>query len=429
VSRVRKTVGWLHPNCKVRNWLSVIGAATASFAYSADGNRVKATFGTTTTTYVGAHYEKAKGTLKKYYYAGERRIALRTGGQTYYLFSDHLGSTHVSYRADAGATVVQRYFPWGAVRPAGANALPTTFTYTGQRVDETIGLMYYGARYYDPVLGRFIQPDTIVPDPGDPQSLNRCSYVGNRPTTAVDPSGHCVPDECPGVPVVEYPGSGTGLRGEAYVQWLYNLILWIDRERAATGGVYNVTSNLIQETAAHELNAFLMDDPEMLGDQLYQELLNAMPQLSATAAGAGASVLMSRSGRVLGAIRSAAFRPSTAAAGSPQTGITVYRVWGTEPADPDFARQSGPWGSSWTTTDPSTVPNYRAYAGLPSGGASGVLNAGRFVSVGIIRDPSGIQLRSALALDGQPGGLIEVLIPDPRTQIDLIGVYGVNPPY
>ena len=39
-------------------------------------------------------------------------------------------------------------------------------------------------------MARFVQPDTIVPNPGDPQSLNRYSYVGNRPTTYVDPSGH-----------------------------------------------------------------------------------------------------------------------------------------------------------------------------------------------------------------------------------------------
>jgi len=38
------------------------------------------------------------------------------------------------------------------------------------------GLMYYGARFYDPYLNRWIQPDTIIPDPGNPQSLNRYSY-------------------------------------------------------------------------------------------------------------------------------------------------------------------------------------------------------------------------------------------------------------
>ena len=42
----------------------------------------------------------------------------------------------------------------------------------GQRYDHAIGLYLYNARYYDPALGRFIQPDTIVPNPGDPQSLN-----------------------------------------------------------------------------------------------------------------------------------------------------------------------------------------------------------------------------------------------------------------
>ncbi len=154
-----------------------------------------------------------------------------------------------------------------------------------------------------------------MPNPGDPQALNRYSYVGNRPTVNVDPSGHCIPELCPGVPDATPPGNPEGLRYQAYAQWLYNLILWIDRERAATGGVYNLTSNLIQETAAHELNSFLMDDPEMLGEQFYQELLMATPQLSAAAAGAGASVLMSGGGRVLGAVQ----RAYRSASGTPDS--------------------------------------------------------------------------------------------------------------
>ena len=52
------------------------------------------------------------------------------------------------------------------------------------------GLYFYNARYYDPALGRFISADTIVPQPGNPQSLNRYSYVGNQPTVSIDPSGH-----------------------------------------------------------------------------------------------------------------------------------------------------------------------------------------------------------------------------------------------
>src|SRR4030065_178356 len=50
--------------------------------------------------------------------------------------------------------------------------------------------VYYGARWYDPVVGRFLQADTIVPSPGNPQSLNRYSYVLNNPLRYKDPSGH-----------------------------------------------------------------------------------------------------------------------------------------------------------------------------------------------------------------------------------------------
>ena len=49
---------------------------------------------------------------------------------------------------------------------------------------------YKCARYYDPEIGRFISADTIVPDPTNPQSLNRYSYCLNNPLKYIDPSGH-----------------------------------------------------------------------------------------------------------------------------------------------------------------------------------------------------------------------------------------------
>jgi hypothetical protein len=50
--------------------------------------------------------------------------------------------------------------------------------------------MFYRARYYSPYLNRWIQPDTIVPDPTNPQDLNRYSYARNNPVKYVDPTGH-----------------------------------------------------------------------------------------------------------------------------------------------------------------------------------------------------------------------------------------------
>ena len=91
----------------------------------------------------------------------------------------------------------RRYAPYGKERWA-EGTLPTDFGFTGQRDVPGTGLMYYRARYYHPALGRFISADTIVPSPGDPQSLNRYAYVRNNPLKYTDPSGHalCVDEEC-----------------------------------------------------------------------------------------------------------------------------------------------------------------------------------------------------------------------------------------
>jgi hypothetical protein len=48
------------------------------------------------------------------------------------------------------------------------------------------------ARFYDPTLGRFIQPDTIIPSFSNPQNLNRYVYVSNNPILNTDPTGHCI---------------------------------------------------------------------------------------------------------------------------------------------------------------------------------------------------------------------------------------------
>ncbi len=152
---------------------------------------ITATFGSTTTVYVGNIYEKSGSTLRKYYYAGGNRVAMRTGGQTYYLLGDHLGGTNVTYNSSSGQITKLLYKPWGETR-FSTGTTPTTWRFTGQREDATIGLYYFNARYLDPQLGQFTQPDTIVPEPGNPQALNRYSYGGNNPVKYRDPSGHCI---------------------------------------------------------------------------------------------------------------------------------------------------------------------------------------------------------------------------------------------
>jgi hypothetical protein len=52
-----------------------------------------------------------------------------------------------------------------------------------------------GARFYDPALGRWLSADTLVPDPANPQSLNRYSWVLANPLRFVDPTGHFESEE------------------------------------------------------------------------------------------------------------------------------------------------------------------------------------------------------------------------------------------
>ena len=69
--------------------------------------------------------------------------------------------------------------------------MPTGHTFTGQKLDGT-GLQYYNARYYDPTIGVFISPDTIVPDAGLVIDYNRYAYSRGNPLKFSDPTGHCV---------------------------------------------------------------------------------------------------------------------------------------------------------------------------------------------------------------------------------------------
>ena len=135
-------------------------------------------------------------TRSTYMLAGQA-VAVRVAGDPdstnngrFYLYSDHLGSASAMQKDDDSAPIVTRYLPFGGYRGgSGPNAV-TDRGFTGQRENMSLGLYYYQARYYLPYLNRFISADTLVPDPANPQSYNRYSYVLNSPLNFRDPSGH-----------------------------------------------------------------------------------------------------------------------------------------------------------------------------------------------------------------------------------------------
>ncbi|MCO6452036.1 MAG: RHS repeat-associated core domain-containing protein [Caldilineales bacterium] len=195
--------------------IAISGGTTGSYVYDGDGNRVKETSAGVTRAFVGGHFEWLGSTtkMKSYYYGGGIRVAMRTGtssGAVNYFLNDHLGGTALTLDSAGNRTSELRYYPYGNTR-YNTGSQVTTYRYTGQRWDSGTGLYFYNARWYDPAIGRFLAADTIVPQPGDPQSLNRYAYVRGNPIRYTDPTGHaeCVDEECR---LVHHPANGRPIR-------------------------------------------------------------------------------------------------------------------------------------------------------------------------------------------------------------------------
>ena len=163
-----------------------LGVVT-DFVYDGDGGRVKKIIASGSTTYVGSLYEvDSDGTIRKHIFAGANRVVTKGLSLSYY-HSDHLGSSNII--TDANGQLVQycEYTPYGTLaRNEGTDIAKHKFT--GKELDNT-GLYFYGARYYDPELGRFITADPTIQRPYDPQDLNRYAYCRNNPINYTDPTG------------------------------------------------------------------------------------------------------------------------------------------------------------------------------------------------------------------------------------------------
>ncbi len=212
-SRVVDDVSYILTYDEENRLISVTGGVTVTFTYDGDGNRVRKEVGGVVTHYPGRHYEAALGSgFTKYYFADGQLVTLERSpeyGDAYgrrYVFRDHLGSTSIIVNGQGVGLWEDRYLPFGDVRyhsDTVTNTVQTRYRYTGQWLEEGLaaspengldrGLYLYEARWYDANLGRFVQPDTIVPEPGNPQALNRYTYVNNNSIRSNDPNGHCGP--------------------------------------------------------------------------------------------------------------------------------------------------------------------------------------------------------------------------------------------
>ena len=352
------------------------GYGSARYLMDPDRRRVKKTVGTAITYYlrgpggsVLAEYA-GQSLSARYVYAGSRRIARIAGSSASYYLVDHLGSTRSLVGEEGAVTAAYDYWPYGKVL-ASSGSGATHFRFTGHERDPESGLDYMPARSYAYDVGRFLRPDPMQDEyPG----ISPYAYAANNPLKYVDPDGRLLWK-------VVTKGYKIGKRAYAAAKKGKSLLkkdTWKDIKADEIANLADNISTLTDETINIEDVIAVIDLATDLGD----EAKKLKGILSST--------------------------------NKPKGGDQVYRVFGGE---------SGPHGRSWTRTNPGSVNNYRDAAGLPDS------NTGQFVAEGRLKNTKGVTQRDALPLDGNKGGIDEVLVPDPVNQIEIDRVSGVNPEF
>ena len=175
------------------------GTTTWTNTYNADGIRTQRTDGATTYRYIYTgssltQLQAGTDTLFFNYDASGTPLTVTYNGATYYYATNLQGDIVAILDSTGTAVVTYTYDAWG-------NPLSTTGTlaatlgaanplrYRGYVYDTETGLYYVSSRYYDPEIGRWINPDGFVSTGQDITGYNMFAYCGNNPVNRKDPTG------------------------------------------------------------------------------------------------------------------------------------------------------------------------------------------------------------------------------------------------
>jgi RHS repeat-associated protein len=299
------------------------------------------------------------------------------------------------------------YYPFG-LRHANAShpissANRLKFNGKEEQLIGNSGLLDYGARMYDNVLGRWLSVDPLAEKY---YPISPYVYAGNNPVLYVDPDGRQY-----GYPL-NHPAltASPEVKQEAW-RMVNEGLSWTDFNDVYT--VSSAASSLIDGREVSQIDGTSASwfDVGISAAGLF------LPYVSGSAVkkaveniGEGAKAVENVGDATQGAQRV----EDAADVGT----STVYRVYG---GDAKAA------GFSWTPVDPGNVSNFRQSAGLPSGGKSGAMNTGQYVIEGTVENSDIMIRRPAEALDGNMGGLPEYLI-DPE-KVNINRVSGANPAF
>ena len=169
--------------------------------YNGDGQRIQKVEGSKTTNY---YYQDG---VVSYTTDGDNiqtsQNLIGTDGNI--LATQRYGSDHTDYllyhkdiqgsstslvKEDGSADATYRYTDFGETAINGDNKAENEVCYTGGIYDQSTGLYYLNARYYNPEDARFLIEDTYRGENDKPDTQHLYVYCANNPINHVDPSGH-----------------------------------------------------------------------------------------------------------------------------------------------------------------------------------------------------------------------------------------------
>ncbi len=172
------------------------GKLTAQYFYDDQGIRIKKiayVAGKNTTTYYFDNFVQtvnSSGTFNEtYYYYYDKLIGKKEmNGKLSSYHPDIAGSTSIITNSSGGNAQFFDYEPYGKLTTMNTSR----YTFTGQELDQESGNLYMKARYQDPDMAQFIQPDQVTLDVYNPQDLNKYAYARDNPYKYRDSSGNYV---------------------------------------------------------------------------------------------------------------------------------------------------------------------------------------------------------------------------------------------
>ncbi|GAB4199358.1 MAG: hypothetical protein OHK0022_19520 [Roseiflexaceae bacterium] len=174
---------------------SIATNQTSNFSYNASGALVARTSGGVTTRYVQdlttslpQVLQSQTGSSRASFLYGLGRLAVQqhSGARSWFI-GDALGSVRQTLSDSSTLLGSVAYDPWGKVE----NGSVPTFGFTGELHDDTSGLVYLRARWYNPASAAFVSVDPFEGVPELPGTLPSYQYAGNNPLRYTDPSGKC----------------------------------------------------------------------------------------------------------------------------------------------------------------------------------------------------------------------------------------------